>query len=295
MRQPGIKGRLVTWKARLSVLSLVLFLAPCLAQTGPVYFVLLTDPQFGMYSENRGFEQETANFEFAAAAVNRLKPGFVVILGDLVNKAGDPAQISEYLRISKTISPEIPVYPAAGNHDVGNDPTPESIAAFRKIIGRDYYSFRTGPVYGIVLDSTVIHSSKSCPVEYEAQMAWLQKELEAAKASGAPNIVIFQHHPLFLNDPDEPDGYENLPLERRHLLLNLFRKYGVRNVFAGHMHRNVIAHAGQMEIVATGPVGKPLGADGSGMRVAVATGDGIEHRYFGFGSLPESLGQAFGK
>ncbi len=285
----------MTWKARLSVLCLILFLTPCLAQTGPVYFILLTDPQFGMYSENKGFEQESANYEFAAAAVNRLKPGFVVVLGDLVNGAGDPAEISEYLRISKTISAAIPLYHVAGNHDVGNDPTPESIAAFRKNIGRDYYSFRAGPVYGIVLNSTVIHSSKNCPKEYRTQMAWLQTELAAAKASGAPHIVIFQHHPLFIKDPDEPDGYENLPLERRHLLLDLFRKYGVRNVFAGHTHRNVVAHAGQMEITATGPVGKPLGTDGSGIRVAVATAGGIEHRYFGFGSLPESLAQAFAK
>ena len=31
----------------------------------------MSDPQFGMYTENKSFEHETANFEFAVAAANR--------------------------------------------------------------------------------------------------------------------------------------------------------------------------------------------------------------------------------
>ncbi len=59
----------------------------------PFFFIQLTDPQFGMFTGNAGFEQETANFEFAVATANRLKPAFVVVTGDLVNKTGDEAQI----------------------------------------------------------------------------------------------------------------------------------------------------------------------------------------------------------
>ena len=55
----------------------------------PFFFIQLTDPQLGMFTDNKDFVQETANFEFAVAAVNRLKPAFVVITGDLVNKPGD--------------------------------------------------------------------------------------------------------------------------------------------------------------------------------------------------------------
>jgi 3',5'-cyclic AMP phosphodiesterase CpdA len=218
-----------------------------------------------------------------------LKPGFVIVLGDLVNKTGDTAQIGEYLRILRKIDPAIPIYHVAGNHDVGNDPTPQSLAAYRKNIGRDYYSFRAGPVYGIVIDSTLIHSPKGAMREYEEQDIWLKKELEAAKASGFRHIIIFQHHPLFLKDPQEADQYENIPRERRRPLLEMFHSYGIRAVFAGHTHKNVLARDGQLEVIASAPVGKPLGRDGSGMRIARVAGSGMEHRYHDFGYLPESL------
>jgi len=39
-----------------------------------------------MYTKDADFVQETANFEFFVANVNRLKPQFVVITGDLTNK-----------------------------------------------------------------------------------------------------------------------------------------------------------------------------------------------------------------
>jgi 3',5'-cyclic AMP phosphodiesterase CpdA len=259
------------------------------AQQQPFSFVLLSDTQFGMYTGDKGFAQETANFEFCVAAVNRLKPAFVVILGDLVNKAGDPAQIKEYKRIARLINPAIPVYEAAGNHDVGNEPTEESLALYRKTFGRDYYSFRAGPVYGIVLDSVLMHTPKNVPGACQEQQIWLQKELEKAKGSGLQHIVLFQHHPVFLQDPEEPDRYENIPRAQRQVLLKLLLQYGVHHVFAGHTHKNIAAQAGSIEIVATGPVGKPLGKDGSGIRVAAVTDSGMEHRYYEFGMMPERL------
>src|SRR5512138_3178965 len=95
----------------------------------PFFFIQLSDPQFGMFTGNKDFAQETANFEFAVATVNRLRPKFVVITGDLVNKPGDAAQIAEFKRIAAKIDPAIPLYNVAGNHDVENVPTPDRIAA----------------------------------------------------------------------------------------------------------------------------------------------------------------------
>jgi len=34
----------------------------------------MSDPQFGMYTKDAGFEQETANFDFAIATANSLRP-----------------------------------------------------------------------------------------------------------------------------------------------------------------------------------------------------------------------------
>ena len=74
------------------ILFALAFAATLAAQT----FIQMSDPQFGMYADNKGFEHETANFEFAVATANRLKPAFVVMTGDLVNAPGDEAQIAAF-------------------------------------------------------------------------------------------------------------------------------------------------------------------------------------------------------
>src|SRR3954447_15859896 len=101
----------------------------------PFFFIQLSDPQFGMFANNKDFAQETANFEFAVATINRLKPAFVVITGDLVNKAGDSAQIAEFQRIAAKVDPRVPIYNVVGNHDIENVPTPATIAAYTNSFG----------------------------------------------------------------------------------------------------------------------------------------------------------------
>jgi serine/threonine-protein phosphatase CPPED1 len=256
------------------------------AAADPFFFLQFADPQFGMHTKDRDFVQETANYEFAVATANRLRPRFVIVCGDLVNKPGDAAQIQEYLRISGKLDPAIKLYHVAGNHDVGNEPTPESLAAYRARFGPDYYSFRQGDVYGIVLNSSLIHSPQKAPGELKKQDAWLEAELEKARKSGAPHVVVFQHHPFFLERADEPDQYFNIPLVRRKPLLEAFREAGVKFLFAGHYHRNAYGRDGEMEMITTGPVGMPLGGARSGLRVVWVTGREIRHQYFEFGALP---------
>jgi 3',5'-cyclic AMP phosphodiesterase CpdA len=255
----------------------------------PLTFLQMSDPQFGMYTKDREFSQETLNYEFAIATANRLKPRFVIVCGDLVNKPGDPAQIAEYKRISAKLHPDIRLYSVAGNHDVENEPTPESLKAYRERFGPDHYSFREGALYGIVLNSSLIHSPKKAPDAYNEQDAWLRAELEKAKASGATHVVLFLHHPIFLERADEPDQYFNIPLERRKPLLELLKQSGVKYIFAGHYHRNAQSSDGGFEMITTGPVGQPLGGARSGMRAVWSAGDKLEHRYFDFGSLPVAL------
>src|SRR5258708_33734841 len=108
-------------KTLLSVLALgITLMAPGAASGQEFFFLQMSDPQFGMYTANASFEQESANLEFAISTANRLHPAFVVMSGDLVNKPGDKAQIEEYLRITHKLDQGIPLYSVAGNHDVGN-------------------------------------------------------------------------------------------------------------------------------------------------------------------------------
>ena len=73
------------------VIALLIFFSGCalLSPAKPFSFFQMADTQFGFFNANKEFSRETKNFEEAIAAANRLKPAFVVVCGDLVNKPGD--------------------------------------------------------------------------------------------------------------------------------------------------------------------------------------------------------------
>ena len=253
------------------------------------FFIQLADTQFGMFTGDKDFAQETANYEFVVANINRLRPRFVVICGDLINKVGDQVQTAEYLRITGKIDKSIPVYAVAGNHDVGNEPTAETLAYYRQHFGPDRYSFVQGSLYGIVINSGLVSGPAKAQAEAAQQEVWLKAELTKAKASGARHIVVFQHHSWFLERGDEPDQYFNIPLERRRGYLDLLKAAGVRYIFAGHYHRNSLGKDGDLEMITSGPVGQPLGMDPSGIRIVTVKDTGLEHRYYTLGNIPNQF------
>ena len=289
--------RLSRWSLFAAILAIALQV-PAQAQPAPQQpsqdgpsgeapiFIQLADPQFGMFTFDRDFAQETANYSFAVENINRLRPQFVVICGDLINKPGDAAQATEYKRITAEIDPSIRVYAVPGNHDVGNEPTQELLDTYRERFGPDYYSFREGDVYGIVLDSSLLGAPKNVPKEAERQKEWLREELKTAQASGARHIVVFQHHSWFLENPEEEDQYFNIPRETRAEYLKMLKDAGVKYVFAGHYHRNALATDGDLEMITSGPVGQPLGDDPSGLRIVTVGEDRLTHHYYPLGRIP---------
>src|SRR5260370_31861664 len=273
---------------RLCVLS-DLAVCPGLAQDDSFFFLQGSDPQFGMYAADRNFIQETANFEMFVATANRLKPAFVVLCGDLINQAGNASQATEFHRIAAKLDPAIKLYNVPGNHDVQNEPTPESIASYVNGFGADHYTFRHGNMVGFVLNSSVIHTPTKVPEQLAAQEKWLRAELAKAKNDGVRHLVIIQHHPWFLESPDEPDQYFNIPKERRKVYLELFKQYGVEFLFSGHYHRNAIGKDGRLTMVTTGPLGMPLGPEGSGFRIVPVCADTISQQWFGLNALANRI------
>lgn len=252
-------------------------------------FVQMSDPQFGMYTKDQEFSHETANFEFAIATANRLKPAFVVITGDLINKGGDVAQAAEYHRIAAKLDRRIRLFSVPGNHDVGNEPTADSLKLYRERFGPDYYTFRIGGIVGFVLNSNLEKGAEQVPQEAAKMEAWFRAELAKAKQESGKRLIVFQHIPFFLKTPDEPDQYFNIPLETRQRYLKILHENGVKDVFAGHLHHNEEGHDGDIDMVTTGPVGMPLEGGKSGIRVATVTGGKVTHKFYEFGDLPQSI------
>ena len=253
------------------------------------FFIQMADPQFGMFENDSSYEKETVNFEKAISAANRLHPSFVVVCGDLINQRGNRDQIAEYKRIAGELNPSIPLYNVPGNHDVGNKVTPESLANYKKLFGADYYSFRSGNVFGIVLNSSLFFDSSLAPEEASQQDAWLRSTLKKASKIRNINVIVFQHIPWFTTQSDEKNGYFNIPLERRKTYLDLFHEYGVKYIFAGHLHKNSLGWYRRIEMVTTGPVGKPLGKDSSGIQIVKVKDNNITHKYFTLDSIPKII------
>ena len=193
-------------------------------------FAQICDTQLGM----GGYEHDILTFKKAVSQINALKPDFVVICGDLVNTANEKS-FSDFNKIKAELT--VPCHCVSGNHDVGNEPSPESLQYYRQVMGEDYYSFEhKGHLFMLV--NTQLWKT---PTEGESKQhdAWLEKTLEAAAKKRTPVFVI-GHYPLFLETPDEADEYFNLPLAKRQELLSLFEKRGVVAVLGGHAHRLLI-------------------------------------------------------
>ncbi|QEG39872.1 metallophosphoesterase [Roseimaritima ulvae] len=259
----------------------------------PFFFMQLADPQYGMFSGNKGFEKEAALTQQAVEHINRLRPWFVIVCGDLTNATPKQAryrdQVAQYHQDFSQIDADIPLVCVCGNHDVGNRPTSESIAHYQENFGDDYFSFWVGGVFNIVLNSSVLKDPTDAADVLAAQQTWLEQQLQTARNADAKHILLFQHHPLFLSQPDEPDQYFNIPLQRRTPLIEQLQRAGVRAVFAGHYHRNAYGTAGEMEMVTTGPVGKPLGKDPSGFRIVKVYESNLQHQYWALEDVPETV------
>ena len=275
------------------------------------FFIQMSDPQFGMFARlsnldedriaylNRsrgwtitrstktvGFAQETALYEKAVAAANRLNPAFVVISGDMLEDPNDPEQLTELRRITSKLHPHIPVHWVPGNWDVGITPTSHTLEGYREKFGADYYSFGYGGSSFIVLNSCVGYDDSQVPGEWDRQIDFLRASLVEAHDNNSAHIVIFLHHPLYSYDPGEEDSWAVIPLNKRSVLLDLFETHRVSAVFSGHWHKCHYLNHKDIQMVTTGAVGYPLGTDPSGFRIVKVSQHRIEHQYYGLDQIP---------
>ncbi len=195
----------------------------------PFSFVQMCDTQLGM----GGYEHDVMTFRLAVKQINAIKPDFVVICGDLVQKANEKS-FADFNAIKEGF--KIPYHCAAGNHDVENKPTAASLKRFRETIGKDYYAFENKG-YTFVVANTQLWKAPLAG-ESEKHDAWFKETLEAAKAKNSP-VVVVVHYPLFTKEPDEKENYYNLPQPKRQEILDLCEKNGVVAFLAGHTHKQI--------------------------------------------------------
>ncbi|MDD4777269.1 MAG: metallophosphoesterase [Fermentimonas sp.] len=248
------------------------------AQNKTINIVQITDPQFGFFDENKSFDKETALFTKAIKQVNELKPDFVVITGDFVNNSKDINQIEEFKRITKELDKDIPLYLSPGNHDLGQNPTNQDFEFYFSHYGKDNdkFAFEYNDSYFIGLNSVIIKSETNKKKE-KKQFRWLKRKLRKAKSSDA--IIVFTHYPFFINDFDEKESYSNQSKKSRLKYFNLFKKYGVDGIFAGHLHNNAEASLNGIKMITTNAAGRPLGKAEPGYRLIEVNNGTINSKF----------------
>jgi len=227
-----------------------------------------------------GFEWDAAQYERAVEMVNGLRPDLVLVGGDMIDDPNSDDQTEAFFAITAQIDPDITVRYVPGNHDIAPDtvaPTTDEIHRYRERFGPDHYRLEAGPVTFMVLNTPVIDHPEFVEDAWERQNEFIEDTL--GSIGPEERMIVVGHHPLFLEQPDEPDTYWNLPLVRRLPLYSRLRAAGVRLGLAGHWHRNnIVIHDG-FEMITSGPVGYPLGEDPSGIRILDVYPDAITHHY----------------
>jgi len=149
------------------------------------------------------------------------KPAFAVSVGDTIQGGNDATAEAEWKQVPKFTA--VPLYLAPGNHDIWSE---ASEKLFAKYSGHPpHYGFDYGPAHFTILDN-----SRSDQLS-QGELAFLEEDLKAHAEQ--PLKFIVSHRPSWILNVTF--GSADFELHR------LAKKYGVKYVIAGHIHK--LAHA----------------------------------------------------
>lgn len=118
------------------------------------------------------------------------KPKFFVICGDMLDAfpyetlpahykpiLGPAAlrekQYKDFVTVFQELDPDVKLVCICGNHDIGDIPTPDTLQVYRSQFGQDYFSFWTGGVKFVVLNSQYIFAPDALPEQTEKQLEFI--------------------------------------------------------------------------------------------------------------------------
>ncbi len=196
-------------------------------------FVHLTDPHVGRKSDAEAFA-------IAIEAIERLdpQPAFVVITGDLT----ESFRHAEVLYLKNLVDRfTLPVLLVPGNHDVGFDPTPDTIAKWNAAFPKfaTPYQRDFGPLRIVAMDAQLYNARRSNKeVNRIADRQWwdMIKLLKAAKREGRRTIMAY-HIPIVPNFFRQrvSGSWRTADMKRMRKALS---SNDVEATLTGHLHRD---------------------------------------------------------
>jgi predicted MPP superfamily phosphohydrolase len=198
------------------------------------------------------------------ALVERTKPAFVLITGDLVRDAlrvGEAEARGYYeMLVAELKQFPVPVWTVPGNHEnFGIERETSGISAdhplygkqmYRHFLGPNYYSFTWGGIRFLGIDSVDVDDMWYYGHIDAAQLEWIKRDLAAAP--DPTPVVTFNHIP-FSSAAERLDGYEDEPpaptlitvngkTQFRHLVSNMadvlaaLKPHRLEIALGGHLH-----------------------------------------------------------
>ncbi|CAE7703963.1 cpped1 [Symbiodinium sp. CCMP2456] len=167
-------------------------------------------------------------------------------------------QVNAVKEVLREVDSSIPIVLVAGNHDIGQVPSPNELDLYSSRWGDDYFSFWVGGVYFMVINSQFYMDSSKTPNQRKDQDTWIEAQFEALKKRKPKHAVVLSHVPPFIEEPDEPQGWANWETEPRARIVKLAKEAGVRLWLCGHYHGNADAYDDDLEVVTCASVGSNI-------------------------------------
>ncbi len=184
--------------------------------------------RFAVYGDVRGGHRLHRKI---LGAVLAEAPDFVLTTGDMVERGSDVGDWQRFFQVASSLLPRVPVYPAAGNHDLGLAGDErlrmnEIFVLWPAPPGRPrwghWYSFDVADVHMVMLDSN--------SYEHAEQLAWLEADLRKARARGVRAIFAVTHNGPYSR------GIHGGSREAAKLYAPVLARYRVSLLFSGHDH-----------------------------------------------------------
>lgn len=195
----GYKARAGYWK-RLDAAQFD-FPLEAVAETSTFSFIHASDTHISEKSEERTQKLKTV--------VDRLKPDFVLVTGDLVRDAlrvpEEEARRYYELYVSNISRFQSPVWSVPGNHEIFGIERHLSLVSpshplygkkmFHHYLGPNYYSFNFGGIHFVGLDDVDFEDTWYYGHVDSLQLNWLKEDLASVPANTP--VVTFKHIPMF--------------------------------------------------------------------------------------------------
>jgi 3',5'-cyclic AMP phosphodiesterase CpdA len=146
-------------------------------------------------------------------------------------------------------------FPVIGNHDVEDARSHDLfMATFPQLATPGYEVEMIGDCFCIITNSEDLEVRPG--TIGPTQLAWLEAQLSSEAAQKAPFRIVFTHRP-----PYPQHHHRDKPLQPTETLHELFKKYKVAAVFAGHEHSYSRVEKDGVVYVVSGGAGSPLHED----------------------------------